>query len=753
MLQAGSCFLSLLTDLSVCSIAFPRYFIFDFHRPCFLPAFSAPPALVHHTRLVISRPAHQLDYKLYGQRPQAIPPTGPAHMAPRRHHIGASRRKRKEDEGEDEGPLAGDLEDDSLSEGSAGTHQDDEDADVEASETEDETTAGPDKLNGKVNGREQRHISPSPDKPGLKATVSDTEAMLNGLKISKNTEEVSFDHVDSNQQLSTHRTPSAPPTEPKRETQAAKKKRDNDKHVKERDQNPASVPTKGSFFLHDNRAAEAGSNGRPSNKGKSRPFGLIVDGNSRRYGLQHTEMPFHKPGLKEHRNSSKPENTGGQWRHDLHDTVAGDDRPGAKQTPSSNAPMPSGTVPTAPRSSPPNRTFSSTTLVGNVPVIVYLPGMDQPKSFPAVPKKQHTRLPQHRPPLRRDKPVRISLPEQHPRYIFPSTERSFIFIPRALRPNQQGYRGRGRGNGFYSSRRPSYYPSTYTPSVVSRRSSLGMAASQDGYPSPAGSVYSRPAQPMPAMFPVELNKPVVRLPPQPRPQVGIPPPVMPMMPQGPGQLPPAMPSFPVYREGRPAQTMHQPRPKKPVSVADIESPAAYPYNALQQHEQPFHHQVPGAVNGPGLDGAQDARSQTSATPLSQIPERAIHAQPFNPYGYPQPGYYSGYQPGPMYYPGSGAEYPPYNGPMGPGASVPGFPPGQQSMPYMMPSSSGEQSTQGTVAHEMNGTVYFHPNSGSNYGPPQAPGGVVGMGGMITPPGTTYYYPQPPGGGGVYYGPQ
>lgn len=114
----------------------------------------------------------------------------------------------------------------------------------------------------------------------------------------------------------------------------------------------------------------------------------------------------------------------------------------------------------------------------------------------------------------------------------------------------------------------------------------------------------------------------------------------------------------------------------------------------------------------------------------------------------------------MYYPGSGPELSAYSGPMGPGASVPNFPPGQQHMPYSMPASTGEAPSQSdTVAHESGGTVYFYdanqmyPNS--NYGVSgPGPGGVVGIGGMMTPPGTTYYYPQAqPGAGGMYYGPQ
>ncbi|KAJ5886387.1 uncharacterized protein N7473_009061 [Penicillium subrubescens] len=671
-------------------------------------------------------------------------------MAPARRHIGASRRKRRDDEGEDEGSQVGEMDDDSLSEGSVDSHQEDEDADGEVSESDEEasTTLDTDKLNdGKVNGRNpgqtERHSSALPRKPALKMTVSDTEAMLNGLKLSDDGDEISFDQMEEQRDLQTGRTPSAPPTEPKRETLAARKRREHEKYVKEREQNPAFVPTRGSFFLHDKRTSEAGPNNhRPFNKGKSRPVGLIVDGNSRK------------------NSTSKPDASEGQWTHDLHETVAGEN-PAPKPVSTAAGPYPSvANVPTAPRSEPPNRSFSSTTLIGNVPVVVFLPGMPQPKQFPAVPKKQHTRLPQHRPPLRRDKPVRISLPGQPPRYIFPSTERSFIFIPRALRPNQQGYRGRGRGGGFYPGRRPSYYNS-YTPSVlsVSRRSSLGMSVSQDGYPSPAGSVYSRPAMVVP-----DASKPVVRLPPPQRPPVGMPP-------TGPGAGMPLGPMPPMqfphfaYRESRPAPIpMHQPRPQKTVSVADIESPASFPFNPPQpQQEQPFHHQVPIPVAGPGQDQmTQGPPSQASGTPLSQIPERAIHAQPFQPYGYQPPGYYPGYPPGAMYYPGSGPEYPPYNGPMGPGVSMPNFPPSQQPMPYVVTQSSGEQPSQpGTVAHESGGTVYFYDANqmypGGNYGgqgPGQGPGGVVGMGGMMTPPGTTYYYPQPPGaGGGMYYGPQ
>ena len=443
---------------------------------------------------------------------------------------------------------------------------------------------------------------------------------------------------------------------------------------------------------------------------------------------------------------------------------------GSSNTPSvassSNAPKGVPTLGMPTRTSHPNRSFSSTTLVGNVPVVVFLPGMDQPISHPAVPKRQHTRLPHHRPPLRRDKPVRISVPGQPPRYIFPSTERSFIFIPRALRPNQQSYRGRGRG-GFYGGRRPNFYMNTgYTPGIpASRRSSIGRTPAER-FSSPAAPIYARPTGIVP-----ESGKPIVRLPPIkpptgmvgprssaapitteaiPPPSTGVPPPI--------ATHPLPQDQHPTYRESRPAPIpMHQPRPQKAVSVADIESPASFLVNPPQpQQEQPFHQQVPVPVNGPiyggpdnsviPMHGSRRSSHAPMAPQLSHIPERAIHAQPFQPYGFQQPqGFYPAqYPPSAAYYPTSGPEYPPYNNTMGSG-----YPPPAQQYPYMMPPppASVEPPPTGTIAHEAGGTVYFYDtnqmaqNAQFPFMPPVPAGGIVGGGRMMTPPGTTYY-PQP-----------
>ncbi|KAK2757890.1 hypothetical protein FQN54_004296 [Arachnomyces sp. PD_36] len=690
-------------------------------------------------------------------------------MGPHRRNNIVARRRRLEDEGEEEdGSIGGDLEDDSLSEGSVLTAPEDdadgEGSDVSEGEGEAAVSTKRDKPGEQVNGDSKHHLqADSTRDPAFGAKMADTQAMMNGMELSEpveGSEEINFEDMGPEPEA-TEKAATEVEQPSKRETFAERKRREHEEYIKERNENPAFVPTRGGFFLHDKRS-ESGSNGyrQFNNNKKSRPHGLIVDSNTGR------------------RAQPKSEPSSGQWTHDLHETVARDDRPPQKPASYQNNGPFNGSkpVPTAPRSSPPNRSFSSTVVIGNVPVIVHLPGMVDAIPYSAVPKKQHTRLPQHRPPLRRDKPVRISLPGQAPRYIFPAVERSFIFIPRALRPNQQGFhRGRGRG-GFYVSRRTSAYGgSTYSPSVaMSRRSSFGRATSREGVHSPAGSVLSR------QMTGPEGGKPVVRLPPPVRPPaVAGPAPFPPpnaspntmFVPYNPQQPPYPPPQDPAYRENRPAPIpMHQPRPQKTVSVADIESPAGLSFNPpQQQQEQPFHQQVPPPATGPGYAQGgptyPHARhpshpSQASGTPLSQIPERAIYAQPFQPYPFQQPaGFYPPNQPpGAVYYP----EYPGYNAP-GPVPPGPGYAPaGPQQAPYGMaapgPAPTAEPS--GTVAHESNGMVYYY-DSSQLYGgnpamprhsmPPAPPpaGGVVGMGGMMTPP-SGYYYPQPQG---MYYPPQ
>lgn len=581
---------------------------------------------------------------------------------------------------------------------------------------------------------------------------------------------------------------------------------------------------------------------------------------------------------------------------------------GGSQFGGSRAPPPVAVIPTCPPSSTPiNRSMSVEKQLGTVTVRVFVPPMKEPAFFEKFKAMQYTKLPDHRPPLRRDKAVVIDLPGHPKRQIFPAVDRSFIFIPRALRPNQQRGRGgrtrsvMGSVSGF--SRRTSvfggsyYNGSMYSPSVaLSRRSSIAQDAGRDFIISPAGSVISRPPMAM-----ENTNRPVVRLPPAvgpPIPQMGMAPgvpmtgmpapmivdshaiPVPPYQqqpphapmpaapapainpqpnqqpsqgpstsqtaPQKPEPSPPAqssqdpqpsqppppaqssqpsqtsqtsqpsqpsqshqpsetsslssvpppqhhpLPQKPAFQETRPSHNlpMHQPRPQKAVSVENIESPVAIGAmqpSSQQPYSTAFHQQmpIPMASGYPPAESHSrhpSYQSHTTGTPLSQIPERAIHAAPFQPnmpgqqqMTYPQhsnmgtpagPAYYGGtpggyvMQPAPQqgyYYPTP----PNYPSAMAPTAGVPAFVPGSTpqgsgpayGQPGQVDASGGPRNM---VAQEVNGMVYYVDASQLPAVPtypgyaqaPQPQGGYMpGMGGMVTPvPTEGYYY----GGQPMYY---
>lgn len=123
-----------------------------------------------------------------------------------------------------------------------------------------------------------------------------------------------------------------------------------------------------------------------------------------------------------------------------------------------------------------------------------------------------------------------------------------------------------------------------------------------------------------------------------------------------------------------------------------------------------------------------------------------------------------YPPGTVFYPPAvGGDYPAFTGNMTAPATAPSFVPttgGGRPLMVGVPSSGDPAGPPATLAHESNGTVYYFDPSQLQQQQAQgfAPaytipptGGVVGMGGMMTPPGG-YYYPQTTPGP-VYYAPQ
>ncbi|KAF7563186.1 hypothetical protein G7046_g898 [Stylonectria norvegica] len=615
--------------------------------------------------------------------------------------------------------------------------------------------------------------------------VSDTDMMLHGLSItdpSPPVREIDFDDVATSPApspaapivvSSASATRQAPPD------LGTRRRQEHEDYKRRRDEDPAFVPNRGAFFMHDHRHAGPSANGfRPFGRGRGR-------GGRGGFGGQFAPInQLHHP--------SDP-TTSSPWTHDMHDVVAAPPpppppvRPRQMMMEDEGPANGNGFIPTCdPNPTPINRTLTTEKHIGNAQVRVFLPDMKAATVFPGLPVKQYTKLPDHRPPLRRDKPVRISLPDNPPRYIFPAADRSFIFIPRAMRPNQQRMRGKPR-SGFGSvggfSRRTSvyggsYYGSVYSPSIaMSRRSSI---VDRDYMFSPTGSVMSR------APVPVENPRPVVRLPPAPRPDLPSAASLDPAslyerqlaessindLPQ-PQTYP--LPLKPAFQENRQTTIpMHQPRPQKNISVADIESsPTLVPQGSqgFQAFQQAFHQQVPVQMsNGFSHDShtrqASYPSQHSTGTPLSQIPERAIHAAPFQPNNYGQQPFYNQQQPYQMQaQPPQNYYYPPpnYNQPnMGPSGAAPAFVPGQQGPPgsftpqnqadQLMSQGNGQPTVPGAnlVAQEVNGMVYYYDASQlppvNNYPSYQAPQGyqasIMGMGGMVTPSPDGFYYPQP-----------
>ena len=207
--------------------------------------------------------------------------------APRRKNIIASRR-RVDDEGEEEeDSLAAGL-DDSLSEGSAISDVDD-DADAEGSEASDEESIDRRHIKSKnsVNGNsggsiDAVHQSIGPSKKQLLSTrMHDTEAMMNGLHISEGVEEgeeIHFDEIEkepareTSQNASTH----DPAGFTSLDNLGEKRRREHEEYKKKRDEDPAFVPNRGGFFMHDHRSAAPGQNGyRLYGRGRGRGRGAM----------------------------------------------------------------------------------------------------------------------------------------------------------------------------------------------------------------------------------------------------------------------------------------------------------------------------------------------------------------------------------------------------------------------------------------------------------------------------------------------
>lgn len=204
--------------------------------------------------------------------------------ATRQKDLIKSRRRVEDDGEEEEGSVAAGVEEDSLSEGSAISDADD-DADAEGSDGSDSLPPRSDsKAEALANGHRERLSTSAPQsrsvpsKSPLATTMNDTEAMLNGLKVSGEVEDEGTNFEDLGkqaegepQQGSTHLGPVEAFAS---DSVGERRRREHEEYKKKRDADPAFVPNRGVFFMHDHRSAAPGQNGfRPFGRGRGRGRG------------------------------------------------------------------------------------------------------------------------------------------------------------------------------------------------------------------------------------------------------------------------------------------------------------------------------------------------------------------------------------------------------------------------------------------------------------------------------------------------
>ena len=213
-------------------------------------------------------------------------------MPSRRSRNLLSRRRRRAEDDDEEGSITGDVADDSLSEGS-GISNDEDDADVEGSEASDQEVGreGDSTANSRAaNGHAPDTAHPISEHPkratnGVFKPSPDTEAMMNGIKklgVSGAVEELMFEETLAGSGASKDGQAEAQDQQKagRQESLAERSRREHRQYLKQRDENPAFVPNRGGFFLHDNRTASPGlSCFRPFPRGRGRgPYNEMVSG-------------------------------------------------------------------------------------------------------------------------------------------------------------------------------------------------------------------------------------------------------------------------------------------------------------------------------------------------------------------------------------------------------------------------------------------------------------------------------------------
>jgi hypothetical protein len=196
-----------------------------------------------------------------------------------RKDLAAAIRRRVEDEGDEEGGLDV-LDDDSLSEGSIISDDDAQEGDDASTVEAAPVVVTSDIL--KVNGNVQK--SPraqgrslngnAENKKSLTNGTADMDMMLNGLKLSENVpiKEMQYEDLREDVEIQSPAVVrSTAQMDQPQELPHERRRREHEEYKKKRDADPAFVPNRGAFFMHDHRHSGPAANGfRPFGRGRGR---------------------------------------------------------------------------------------------------------------------------------------------------------------------------------------------------------------------------------------------------------------------------------------------------------------------------------------------------------------------------------------------------------------------------------------------------------------------------------------------------
>jgi hypothetical protein len=201
--------------------------------------------------------------------------------APRKRGIIA--RRRRLDEEDNDMTVATEMADDSQSDMS-GPSEGDADADADNSDLSGDDNSAPSLANGKSRRKtnsardtkprpSQREPSPPIARSDSKFMASkDTEMMMNGLQVGDETVgDAAVDVETGNTVVEPAPASAAQPARP--ESFAERKRREHEEYKKKRDSDPAFIPNRGAFFMHDQRSMPGQNGFRPALRGGPRARG------------------------------------------------------------------------------------------------------------------------------------------------------------------------------------------------------------------------------------------------------------------------------------------------------------------------------------------------------------------------------------------------------------------------------------------------------------------------------------------------